>query len=70
VLSKKAKVQLDYMRRMAPTRGGFMYEGARAAYEAGRYRDAELDEMIAAGAIKPHDNPNKGWVVCDDFNDN
>ena len=70
MLSRKSQVQLNYMRRMAPARGGFMYEGARVAYDAGEYKDDEIAEMLSAGVIKPHDDPKKGWVVCDDYHEN
>jgi hypothetical protein len=62
-LSADAVATLNWMRQHAPRRGGFMYEGARPAYEAGTYRDPELDELLSVGAIKPHPDPNKGWVV-------
>jgi hypothetical protein len=63
LLSRDAEMRLEYMRREAPKRGGFMYEGAREAYEKGEYRDRELDELLAVGAIEPHPDPRKGWVV-------
>lgn len=40
-----------------------MYEGARPAYERGEYKDADLAELLAVGAIGPHEDSNKGWVV-------
>jgi hypothetical protein len=63
-LSERALRELQYMKREAPKRGGFMYEGARLAYEAGEYRDETLTELLEVGAIKPHPDPNKGWVVA------
>lgn len=63
ILSPKAEATLNFMRREAPKRGGFMFEGARSSYEAGRYKDEELDQLLAAGAIEPHPDPNRGWVV-------
>jgi len=63
MLSERAALTLEYMRKHAPQRGGYMFEGARVAYDAGRYQDSELDELLAAGAIEPHDDPKKGWVV-------
>ena len=63
IISRKAEATLDYMRREAPKRGGFMYEGARPAYERGEYRDAEIAELLSVGAIRPHADPARGWVV-------
>jgi hypothetical protein len=40
-----------------------MWEGARPAYEAGTYREADIAEMLAAGAIEPHPDPDKGWII-------
>lgn len=64
LLSPRAAATLAYMQREAPRRGGFMFEAARPAYEAGAYRDEELDQLLATGAIEPHADPNKGWVVA------
>jgi hypothetical protein len=64
-LSDSALLELQYMKRHAPKRGGFMYEGARPAYEAGKYYDATIAELLSAGAIKPHPDPTKGWAVVD-----
>lgn len=66
-LSKEAQLTLDYMRRNAERRGGFMYEGARPAYERGEYRDSALDELLRVGAIEPHSDPSKGWVVSNSW---
>lgn len=63
ILSRRAQADLDFMRREAPNRGGYMWEGARVAYEAGTYKDPGLDELLSVGAIKPHADPKKGWVV-------
>lgn len=63
LLSAKAAATLEYMRREAPRRGGYMFECARPAYEAGTYRDSEIEQLLACGSIKPHDDPSKGWVV-------
>lgn len=62
VLSPAAQRELDYARREAPMRGGYIWEGARIAYEAGEYQDAELTEMLAIGALTPHPDPTKGYV--------
>lgn len=62
LLSRKAAEDLAYMKREAPARGGYMWEGARRAYESGEYQDATLEELLRVGAIAPHDDPNKGWV--------
>jgi hypothetical protein len=64
LLSPKADQTLAYMRREAPKRGGFMFEGARPAYENGTYHDSEIDLLLACGAIRPHADPTKGWVVA------
>jgi hypothetical protein len=40
-----------------------MFEGARPAFERGEYRDGEIAELLAAGAIGPHADPAKGWVT-------
>lgn len=69
MLSPKAELTLNYMRREAPRRGGFMYEGARPAYESGKYRDGEIDELLTCGAIQPHPDPAKGWVVSECWKD-
>ena len=63
ILSNDAALTLEYMRRNAPRRGGFMYEGARPAYEAGTYIEPDFDELLAAGAIAPHLDPTKGFIV-------
>lgn len=55
-------VELRYMQREAPGRGGYMYEAARHAFEAGKYRDDALTKLLSCGAIYPHPDPNKGWV--------
>ena len=62
-VSRDAANLLEYMREHAPARGGFMFEGARPAYEDGKYQDAEIAELLAAGAIGPHPDPKKGWIV-------
>jgi len=62
-LSMRAAQTLAYMKREATKRGGYIFEGARPAYEAGTYRDAELSELLSAGLIAPHHDPAKGWVV-------
>lgn len=64
-LSERARSTLRYMIRECPNRGGFMFEGARPDFEAGIYRDAEIEELLRVGAIKPHEDPAKGWVVAD-----
>lgn len=56
---------LASMRKNAPRRGGFMFERARPAYESGEYRDADLADLLSVGAIKPHADPNKGWVISE-----
>lgn len=63
LLSRDAQATLNYMIRECPKRGGYMYEGARPAYERGEYKDADLAELLAVGAIGPHEDSNKGWVV-------
>lgn len=63
ILSDESTRQLEYMRRVAPKRGGFMYEGARPSYEDGSYKNSCLDELLATGAIVPHPDPAKGWIV-------
>jgi hypothetical protein len=65
VLSPTAQLELDYAKREAPKRGGFIWEGAREAYEAGTYKDEVLDELLAAGAIVAH--PLKGWMISQRF---
>jgi hypothetical protein len=63
ILSRDAERTLEFMRREAPKRGGFMYEGARVAWDKGEYCDRELEELLAAGAIEPHTDPLKGWRI-------
>lgn len=63
ILSEKALATLAYMKWRAPKRGGYMFESARPAYEAGTYRDDEIAQLLACGAIEPHPDPAKGWVV-------
>lgn len=63
VLSPAAQATLDYARKAAAERGGYIWEGARPQYEIGHYQDAELNEMLAVGAIEPHPDPTKGWIV-------
>jgi hypothetical protein len=62
-LSREAADVLEFMRQRAPARGGFMFEYARPHYEAGKYHDADIAELLAAGAIGPHADPKKGWIV-------
>lgn len=52
----------QYMLRHCPERGGYMFEGARPAYESGKYKDAVIDELLRLGWIVPHADPTKGWV--------
>lgn len=66
-LTKEALLMLNYMRRESGGRGGFMFEGARPAFENGIYKDSQISELLNAGAIKPHEDPNKGWVVSHDW---
>lgn len=63
LLSRKALGVLNYMKREAPKRGGYMFEGARPPYEQGTYLDAELKELLSLQAIAPHSDPAKGWVT-------
>ena len=66
ILSRKAELTLSYMRREAPKRGGYMFEGARPSFEAGIYHAADITALLEADAIEPHADPNKGWVVKGD----
>jgi hypothetical protein len=52
----------DFMVRRCQSRGGYMFEGARPAFERGEYRDPEIAELLRRGWIKPHQDPDKGWV--------
>ena len=63
-ISDRARSTLRYMIKECPRRGGFMFEGARPGFEAGTYRDTEIEELLRVGAIKPHADPAKGWVVA------
>lgn len=63
ILSSRAQRELDYARYASSNRGGFIWEGARPAFEAGTYHDDVLSEMLVCGAIEPHPDPAKGWVV-------
>lgn len=56
--------EFAYICENAPARGGHIYEGARPAFEAGEYHDAYLREMLDRGWIKPHPDPDKGWIVA------
>jgi len=62
IVSEDALRDLAYIRKYAKARGGFMWEGAREAYERGEYVDTAIAELLAAGLIKPHQDPAKGWV--------
>lgn len=62
ILSPRALGELNFARDTCRTRG-FIWEGARLSYEAGTYRDAEIAELLAVGAIAPHPDPSKGWIV-------
>ena len=63
-LSPEAQRELDYALRVASTRKGrgYLWEGARPAYESGDYKDSILDELISAGFLVPHENPECGWI--------
>lgn len=63
ILSPKAHAELDHARKVAPQRGGYIWEGARPHYETGQYQDAVVRELLAVGAIEPHPDPTKGWIV-------
>lgn len=63
VLSPRALSELAYARKHAPARGGYLWEGARLAYERGDYKDATLSELLLVGALAPHGDPAKGYVV-------
>lgn len=62
ILSEEAARTLRYMRENAPRRGGYMFEGARKAYDAGE-KDSDIVELLEIGAIEPHEDPTKGWVI-------
>lgn len=62
VMSQQATWEYQFMIKEAPKRGGIMWEGCRPAYDRGEYQDAILDELLAAGAIARHPDPNKGFV--------
>ena len=62
ILSVRAWEDLQYARREAPRRGGYIWEGARIGYEAGDYHSSTFDELLACGALTPHRDPAKGWV--------
>ena len=62
-ISQSAQETLKYMRREAPKRGGFMFGGARPAFEDGSYMDEDIRELLDAGYIAPHNDPRKGWIV-------
>lgn len=62
MLSRSAEIELEYMWLNAPKRGGYMYEAARPAFESGEYQNAVLQELLDAGAIRPHPDPMNGWV--------
>lgn len=64
-ISASAARTLEFMKKECPGRGGYMFEGARLAYEAGTYRDAEITELLSHGLIAPHPDPTKGWVVVE-----
>lgn len=64
LLSDGARVILRYMIQHAPARGGYMFEGARPAFESGTYLDQEIAELLRVGAIKPHPDTAKGWIVA------
>ncbi len=63
ILSPSAQRELDFARKAAPSRGGYIWEGARIGYDAGNYKDDTLRELLACGALQPHPDPAKGWVV-------
>jgi hypothetical protein len=46
----------------AQERGGFIWEGARPAYERGEYVDHDIAEMLGRGWLVPHPDPKKGWI--------
>ena len=62
-VSRAALETLEYIRRKAPQRGGYIYEGARPEFEKGNYIDNELRELLDAGLIAPHSDPRKGWII-------
>jgi hypothetical protein len=51
-----------YMVRECPSRGGFMFEGLRPRYESGECKDEVISYLLHRGWIKPHPDPQKGWV--------
>jgi hypothetical protein len=42
---------------------GKIWEGARPAFETGKYYDASLDRMIREGVIVPAKDPDGGYVL-------
>ena len=62
-LSDRAYDELHYAKLIAPSRGGYIWEGARPRYEQGEYQDSVLDELLASNAIEPHPDPTKGWII-------
>jgi hypothetical protein len=61
-LSPKAQAELAYATEYV-ARYGYIWAGARPQYEAGTYHDAVLTELLNAGAIEPHADPTKGYIV-------
>jgi hypothetical protein len=51
-----------YMMRTARHRGGYIFEGARPAFESGEYQDSGIAALLRLGWIVPHPDPAKGWV--------
>ena len=60
----RALAELAYAAEHAPKRGGYIWESARIAYDAGKSIDPTLVELLNVGALVPHLDKTKGWVVA------
>lgn len=65
ILTPRTMAILNFMRRECGSRGGYMFEGVRPAFEAGKYIDEAISALLKIGAIEPHPDPAKGWIVAE-----
>jgi len=65
IISPKAEVPLNYIRAKRQAGGSCMRRSP--CYESGAYRDEDIAQLLSAGAIEPHPDPNRGWVVSEAY---
>ena len=53
-----------YVTKRIGTRG-YIWEGARPAYESGKYHGGDIERLLRDGVIAPHPDSSKGYIRGD-----